>query len=429
MTAQSPDPARGPDRDPEPDRGCDQDPTSASTPEHEDARTPGRAASVTIIGAGLGGLALARVLHVHGIRSTIYEGDAAADSRPQGGMLDIHDNNGQLALKDAGLFDEFCALIHPGGQATRALDRHGALLFEDTDDGTGGRPEVPRGALRRLLVESLPEGTLQWGKKLTSVRPLGGGRHELTFADGATAWTDLLVGADGAWSKVRPLLSDAKPGYCGTSHVETYLHDADTKHAASAEAVGGGALFALAPGQGLFAHREPHGVLHTYVALQRPASFLAAIDFTDGDAAKAKVAAEFAGWAPSLTALITDGETPPVPRPLYTLPVEHRWARVAGVTLLGDAAHLMPPSGEGANLALFDGAELGKAIAAHPGDVEAALHAFEQAMFARSHAEAAEAHRMLALCFDERAPYGLIEFFRSHEAAVEVPPAPCRSGA
>ena len=151
--------------------------------------------------------------------------------------------------------------------------------------------------------------------------------------------------------------------------------------------------------------------MHTYVQLTRPLSWIADIDFTDASAAKAKIAADLEGWAPALTALITDGETAPVPRPLHTLPNEHRWTRVPGVTLLGDAAHLMPPSGEGANLALFDGAELGKAIAAHPADVKAALTSYEQAMFTRSEAEAREAHRILDLCLGERAPFGLLELF------------------
>jgi 2-polyprenyl-6-methoxyphenol hydroxylase-like FAD-dependent oxidoreductase len=98
----------------------------------------------------------------------------------------------------------------------------------------------------------------------------------------------------------------------------------------------------------------------------------------------ARVAAEFAGWAPELTALITDSDTAPVVRPLYTLPAGHRWARVPGVTLLGDAAHLAPPNGEGANLAMLDGAELGQAIAVHPDAVEVALAEYEQAMFPRA---------------------------------------------
>ena len=371
--------------------------------------------SVTIIGAGLGGLTLARVLHVHGIRATVYEAEASADARAQGGMLDIHENNGQLALKAAGLFDRFLELIHPGGQQTRVLDNHGKVMLDDPDDGTGGRPEVPRGELRRILMESLPEGTVLWGHKLTAVSSLGGGRHLLTFADGSTATSDLLVGADGAWSKVRPLLSHAKPAYAGITYLETYLFNSDTEHKASAAAVGGGGLFALAPGKGIQAHREPKGVLHTYVALKKPEDWTGGIDFSNPAAVLACVAQEFDGWAPELTALITDGDTAPVGRPIYALPVEHRWDRVQGVTLLGDAAHLMAPSGEGANLAMYDGAELGNAIAAAAGGIEAALNAYEEALFARSATEAAEANRIIEVCFGDNAPQSLLDFFASHQ--------------
>jgi len=370
---------------------------------------------VTIIGAGLGGLTLARVLHVHGIPATVYEAEASPSARAQGGMLDIHEYNGQLALKAAGLFDDFLGLIHQGGQATRVLDMTGAVLLDEPDDGTGGRPEVPRGELRRLLLDALPPGAVQWGRKATGARSLGGGRHEVTFADGTAVTTSLLVGADGAWSRIRPLLSAAKPEYVGTSFIETYLYDADTRHPASARAVGGGGLFAGAPGRGIQAHREPGGVLHTYVALSKPAEWLAAIDFTDAGAALARVAREFDGWAPELTALVTDGETPPVLRALHKLPASHRWERAPGVTLLGDAAHLMPPSGEGANLAMYDGSELGNAIAAHPNDTEAALARYEEEMFARSAAEAADAAAMLEICFGAKAPYSLVAFLSNHQ--------------
>lgn len=366
---------------------------------------------VTIVGAGLGGLVLARVLHVHGIPTTIYEAEPSAEARTQGGQLDIHEHNGQLALEAAGLTDKFRAIIHEGGEATRMLDQHGRVLFEMPDDGSGGRPEVLRGDLRRILLESLPIEAVQWGKKLVSVASLGSGRHELTFADGSTVRSELLVGADGAWSKVRPLLSDATPEYTGATFIETYLYNADERHPATARAVGGGALFAVSPGKAIFAHREAGSVLHAYVELKRPIEWIASIDFTDAAAAIARVAAEFEGWAPELTALIADGETPPVPRMIYTLPDIHRWDRVPGVTLLGDAAHLMPPSGEGANLAMFDGAELAKSIVAHPGDIEAALTVYEAAMFPRSELEAVDAHQILELCLGDNAPFGLLDFF------------------
>ncbi|UUU38160.1 FAD-dependent oxidoreductase [Streptomyces sp. NBC_00162] len=363
---------------------------------------------VTIIGAGLGGLTLARVLHVHAIPVTVYEAESSPAARTQGGMLDIHDYNGQLALKAAGLMDEFHAIVLEGRQAMRVLDRDGTVLLDKADDGTGGRPEVQRGELRQILLDSLPAGTVRWGHKVSSTRALGGGRHEVTFDDGGTVVTNLLVGADGAWSRVRPLLSTATPEYTGTSFVETYLFDADTRHPAAAKAVGGGMLIAPAPGREIFAHRESGDTLHTYVALARPQDWFAAIDFTDAAAATARIALEFDGWAPELTALITDGDTAPVLRPQYALPTGHRWDRVPGVTLLGDAAHLTPPNGEGANLAMLDGAELAQALAAHPDDMEAALTEYEQAMFPRS-AEAAtfEGAEVHGIDSDDNTAHGL----------------------
>jgi 2-polyprenyl-6-methoxyphenol hydroxylase-like FAD-dependent oxidoreductase len=366
---------------------------------------------ITIIGAGLGGLMLARVLHVQGIAATVYEADACAAARTQGGLLDIHDYNGQLALKAAGLMGEFRRIIHAGGQALRVVDPQGELLLDQPDDGGDARPEVHRGDLRRILLDSLPSGSVQWGRKVTAIRSLGGGQHALTFADGSTLATSLVVGADGAWSKVRPLLSDAQPAYVGTTYIETYLFDADARHPASARLVGSGAMLALTPGKGIAAHREAGGVLHTYVVLSRPRDWALGIDFADSKAAKDRVAAEFQGWAPELTALITEGETAMVPRTIHALPTGHRWQHVPGVTLVGDAAHLAPPDGEGANFAMYDGAELARAIAAHREDVQAAIAEYEEAMFIRSAHAAVEAEKTHALCFqDEQAPQALIAF-------------------
>jgi 2-polyprenyl-6-methoxyphenol hydroxylase-like FAD-dependent oxidoreductase len=373
---------------------------------------------ITIIGAGLGGLTLARVLHVHGIAATVYEAEASASARAQGGLLDIHEYNGQLALKAAGLFEEFLELIQAEAEAQCVLDKDANVLLYQPDKGNGGRPEVPRGDLRRILLDSLPAGTIRWGHKTIAVSALGDGRHVVTFANGSTVTADLLVGADGAWSRVRPLLSDAKPEYVGTSFIETFLFDCETRHKASAEAVGSGTMMALAPGKGIMAHREGDATLHAYVALNKPEDWIASIDFSDPASTLARVAAEFDGWAPALTALLNSTETDPVLRPIHALPIEHRWDRVSGATLIGDAAHLMSPfAGEGANLAMYDGAELGKAIAAHPGDIEAALVAYEQDLFPRSASASAEADRNLKLFFDENSPQSVVDLFTNYQAA------------
>ncbi|NDK25492.1 FAD-dependent monooxygenase [Streptomyces sp. TR1341] len=367
--------------------------------------------TIAIVGAGLGGLTLARVLQAHGVAATIYESEASATTRAQGGLLDIHEETGQVALRAAGLYDEFRTLVRPGEDAKRVVDRHGTILFDMPADPASARPEVDRGELRRLLIDSLAPGTIRWGHKLASVRHRAEGGYDLAFAEGSTTRADLVIGADGAWSKVRPLLTPAKPLYSGICFIEIALAPGGRESRASVAAIGSGTLMAVAPGKGIIAHRYADGQVRGYVALNKPEEWLRSIDFGDPSAGLRRLADEFAGWSPLLTAFVTRSDAEPWLRPIHALPVGLEWDRLPGVTLVGDAAHLMSPfAGEGANLAMYDGAALASELVERP-DVEAALTAYEERLFPRGRDAADRSAKNLEVFFGQEAPQSVAKLF------------------
>ncbi len=341
---------------------------------------------IAIIGGGPGGLTLARILLQRGIQSTVFELDEHPLSRPQGGTLDLHPESGQFALRHAGLEAEFRSIARYEDQETRLYDKTGKLHHEDSDAQNGDRPEADRGQLRQILLDSLPEGVVRWGCKMSSIKPLEDGTYAVSFDNGESGIFDLAVGADGAWSRIRPLVSDAKPDYTGVTFVEVGIDDVDTQYPEIAHTVGHGTMFALSDGKALVSQRNSNAHIRTYVSLRKPEDWSSngGLDLSSPANSRACLIAHFSDWSPKLLSLIAYCNDRIVPLPLYALPIGHSWTNRVGITLLGDAAHLMSPfSGEGVNSAMLDAAELAIALA-EAEDWTTAVKSYEAGMFGRA---------------------------------------------
>lgn len=340
-------------------------------------------ARISIIGAGPGGLTCARILQGHGIPVTVYDRDPHPAARNQGGTLDLHADDGQLALREAGLLDRFFALARPEGQEMRQLDPTGRIVAHHVPaEGELFKPGIDRGQLRDLLLDSLAPGTVRWHR---GVRGPADRPRQVRFLDGTTVEADLVIGADGAFSRVRPAVSPAVPGYVGVSFLEAWFQDVSRAHPDLAALVGQGSAAAADGDRCLFAQRNSGDHIRVYVIQRVAADWIAAAGLRadDTEGIRARLLDAFAGWAPAMLRMITDNDGPYVDRPLFALPVPHTWASTPTVTLLGDAAHLMPPLGVGANLPMLDGYELALALAGSA-TVSAAVDTYERTMLPRS---------------------------------------------
>ncbi|OWQ88966.1 salicylate hydroxylase [Roseateles aquatilis] len=358
---------------------------------------------IAIVGGGPAGLTLARLLYLRGVHAVVFERDAHPLDRPQGGTLDLHDDGGLLALERCGLRAAFDAVARPEDQGTRVMSPQGDLLIDEQDESDAGRPEVDRTALRALLLDSLPTGMVRWNAALQALAPLPDGRWRLTAGSadgndhpdgvddvgtdsvgGASEDFDLVVGADGAWSRVRPWLSPYRPQHSGLTFVEFSIDDADRAHPEQSALVGRGKLWIEAPGKSLIVQRNGHAHLRGYAVFRVPADWAARrFDPADPASTRAALLEEFQDFAAPLRDLLRASDDRFAIRPIHALPVGHRWAPRRGLTLIGDAAHLMSPfGGEGVNAAMRDAVELAGQLG-QGAAWDTAVERFEAEMFER----------------------------------------------
>lgn len=326
---------------------------------------------VAIVGGGPGGLVLARLLQMKGVSVIVYERDKSRAVRVQGATLDLHEGSGLKALEAAGLMDAFKAHYRPGADKLRIADPQGSIIFDDhleeqaADFGDEHfRPEIDRGPLRELLLDSLNAGTVVWDSHMVGLEQEGEG-WLLRFQQGNTAYADLVIGADGANSKIRPYVTPIKAFYSGVTIVEGTVYDAAFTAPGVNTLVKGGKVFALGMEQSLIVSSKGDGSLAFYTGCKTPESWVvdSGIDFSNREAVLAWFQEAFTGWGSIWQELFANDKRYFIPRPQYCMPLDQTWEGRTNITLLGDAAHLMPPyAGEGVNMAMLDALELSECL-------------------------------------------------------------------
>lgn len=164
---------------------------------------------IAVIGAGLGGLCLAQGLQKNGISCTVFEKDAAINTRSQGYRIRVNEP-GRKALQEClpenlySLFLNTCAASYSGMKVlTTTLESSRNTLVESWSDGVKEMPDLKpnRLTLREILLQGL-QAHICFGKELTDWKESESGEVELTFADGSTYTADLVVAADGVHSRI-----------------------------------------------------------------------------------------------------------------------------------------------------------------------------------------------------------------------------------
>ncbi|MBC9914431.1 FAD-dependent oxidoreductase [Chitinophaga varians] len=348
---------------------------------------------IAIVGGGPGGLTLARLLQLKGIQVKVYERDVNKDVRLQGGALDLHTESGLAALTKAGLMDEFKAHYRPAAGLMRVVDDQLHIHFDEHPEGkkdtfgdSNHRPEIDRGPLRQLLLNSLEPGTVVWDSHILSIEKTQG-VWKLVFQNGNTATADLIIGADGANSKIRPFVTTIKPYWTGITMLEGALKDGAKTAPVIHELLKGGKLFGYGKEKTLIVSSKEDGSLGFAASFKSGEHWAkeSGIDFKDHQQVLAWFKKEFSGWSPVWWELFESPDTIFIPRPQYCMPLDQQWEANADITLLGDAAHWMPPfAGEGVNMAMLDALQLSEALT-NPvlNDTRQAIASYEKQLFAR----------------------------------------------
>ena len=352
---------------------------------------------IAIIGAGPGGLTLALLLQKKGADVSVFERDLNKDVRIQGTTLDLHFESGLKAIEAAGLMDAFKSNYRTDNDRTRMLDEHANIFFDDHNEVSVGNfgdewfcPEIDRGSLRKILLDALQPDTVIWNSHIVSLENTDN-TFQLMFGNGSTATADIVIGADGANSKIRPFVTPIKPFYSGVTILQGNIYNAEKVDPQINDLLKGGKIMVMGDSKTLTAkvdgNNKGDGSLDFGISWKEKENWVtnSGIDFKNGKQILEWFKKEYAHWDPIWQALFEVENTNFIPRPQYCMPLDQYWEAQPNITLLGDAAHLMPPfAGEGVNMAMLDALQLSDNLTGEKfTDLQAAIAHYEKEMFAR----------------------------------------------
>jgi 2-polyprenyl-6-methoxyphenol hydroxylase-like FAD-dependent oxidoreductase len=334
------------------------------------------------------------LLQQNGIEVKVYERDEHKDARAKGATLDLHDESGLAALREAGLMEAFEANYRPGADKVRVMDKHANIVLDEhlKIDHETHRPEIDRGPLQSILLDSLQPDTVIWDSHFLALTSQNDS-WELQFKNDHSAIADIVIAADGANSKIRPYVTPIKPTYAGVTCLEGLVYDSQNTVPGMHELLKDGKIFAFGDEKSLIVSAKGDGSLAFYIGFKKDESWgkESGINFSDKAQVVSWFKEEYAGWDKTWLELFENASSGLILRPQYCIPFDQTWPAKSNLTMLGDAAHLMPPyAGEGVNMAMLDALELSRCLLCDDfSDTQTAIAAYENQMRTRT-AETAE---------------------------------------
>lgn len=381
---------------------------------------------VAIVGGGPGGLTLARLLQQENIDVKVYERDLNKNARVQGSPLDLHHESGLAALRKANLLDAFKEnflrkadrKIIMNDQIEIFFDDHNDKL-EENFDSEYFRPEIDRGVLRKILLESLQPDTIIWDSHFISME-----KHKegwlLHFKNGNSVYADLVIGADGAKSKIRPYITDIKAFYSGITILEGTIPDTQKSNSRIATLLNGGKIMAYGNAKNIIVGQKGNGDIGFGATFRIHENWITdnGLNYSDKKQVLDWVKSHYEEWDQSWFELLEQTETPFIPRPIYCMPLDQCWNALPNLTMLGDAAHVMPPfAGEGVNVAMLDALELSECLLSQKySDIKQAISHFEINMRERAATAAKESLENGELMHQKNTLEIMLSFFSAKKA-------------